>query len=251
MMKKKWKLLNSGMGDISVPNGSRRTSYALWGRWGVPLLLGAVAWLCFCFFFVPELYEAECRCAMVEGMDVIVTNATGSVVQPLERMLRQGSYVDMRQFVTCFWEDCLAGRHLNRKPIETFVAEPSNAAFSASQISNAFDSIECEVEGAYVASFRISARAHDGGLALKVVDHVVREMELILGECNKVRREKATAQILESIQGLRRRGEDYSMERRKYEKALKTCEKNEPRMEVLLPPRLSRDEYSVKGRRQN
>ena len=49
-MKKKWKLLNSGMGDISVPNGSRRTSYALWGRWGVPLLLGAVAWLCFCFF---------------------------------------------------------------------------------------------------------------------------------------------------------------------------------------------------------
>ena len=51
MMKKKWKLLNSGMGDISVPNGSRRTSYALWGRWGVPLLLGAVAWLCFCFFF--------------------------------------------------------------------------------------------------------------------------------------------------------------------------------------------------------
>lgn len=250
-MKKKWKPVNFEMGDISVPNGSKRTIYALFRRWGMPLLLGAVAWLCYCVFFVSELYEAECRCAMVEGMDAIITNTTGSVVQPLERMRQQGSYVDMKQFVTCFLEDCLAGRHFNRKPIETFEADPSNAAFSASQVSNAFDSIECEVEGAYVASFRISARAHDGGLALKVVDHVVRETELILGECNKVRREKATAQILESIQRLRRRGEDCSMEQRKYEKALKACEKTEPRMEVLLSPRLSKDEYSVKGRHPN
>ena len=244
-MKKKWTPVNSEMGGMSVPNGSKRASYALFRRLGVPLLLGTVvAWLVF-VFFVPKLYEAECRCAMVEGMDPIVTNATGSVVQPLERMLQQGSYVDMKQFATCFFEDCLAGRHLNRKPIETFVSDPSNAVFPANQVRNAFDSLECEAEGVHVASLRISARAHDAGLALKVLDHVVRELELILGEWNKARREKATVQVRESIQRFRRRGEDYSLEQRKYEKVLRACEKTEPRMEVLLPPHLSKDAYSV------
>ena len=241
-MKKRRKFKDFGIGGIPVRHGLRRTSHVLFRRWSVPLLLGVVACLWVRVYFAPEIYNADCKCAMAERTDSIVTNESGDVVQPLERMLQQGTYVDMKQFVSCFLGDCLAGRHFNRKPIETFVADPSNTVFSADQVTNAFDSIEYEVNGDYVASFRISARAQDGGLALKVVDHVVREMELILGEYNKVRREKATAQILESIQRLRRRGEDYSQEQRKYESALKVCEKTEPRMEVLQPPRLSKSE---------
>ena len=178
-------------------------------------------------------YEAKCVYAYWESD--VATNEVGDVVQP-KMELRMGSYADYRRVAAESMTDFLSRKTADKPLLREYMLSFTNSLCNVAAVSNAFDSVQFNVDGHPAAVVELSAKAESEALAIDVVKFMLQRYLAFVEEGDRNREEKALAMLKNAIADKQRSGEDVSELLDRLEKAKVAVRKHRRRITVVKPP---------------